>query len=99
MRYGVIGTGMVGKTLASKLISLGHEVKMGSRSASNETAAAWVKEAGKGASQGTFADAAAFGEVVFVCTKGDVTLDAVVRGSGQPERKSGHRCFQSIGLF
>ncbi len=77
MKFGVIGTGMVGKTLASKLTSLGHEVKMGSRSASNEAAAAWVKQAGKGASQGTFADAAAFGEVVFVCTKGDVTLDAV----------------------
>jgi 8-hydroxy-5-deazaflavin:NADPH oxidoreductase len=78
MNFGVIGTGMVGKTLASKLISLGHEVKMGSRSATNEKAAAWVKEAGKGASQGTFADAAAFGEVVFLCTKGDVTLDAVL---------------------
>jgi predicted dinucleotide-binding enzyme len=77
MRYGVIGTGMVGKTLASKLISLSHEVKMGSRSASSETAAAWVKEAGKGASQGTFADAAAFGDVILVCTRGDVTLDAV----------------------
>jgi len=77
MKFGVIGTGMVGSTLAGKLISLGHEVKMGSRSASNEKAAAWVKQAGKGASQGTFADAAAFGEVVFVCTKGDVTLDAV----------------------
>jgi predicted dinucleotide-binding enzyme len=77
MKFGVIGTGMVGKTLASKLISLGHEVKMGARSASNEKAAAWVKEAGKGASQGTFADAAAVGEMVFVCTKGDVTLDAV----------------------
>jgi 8-hydroxy-5-deazaflavin:NADPH oxidoreductase len=77
MRYGIIGTGMVGKTLASKLISMGHEVKMGSRSATNEKAAAWVKQAGKGASQGTFADAAAFGDVILVCTKGDVTLDAV----------------------
>ncbi len=77
MKFGIIGTGMVGATLASKLISLGHEVKMGSRSASNEKAAAWVKQTGKGASQGTFADAAAFGEMVFVCTKGDVTLDAV----------------------
>jgi 8-hydroxy-5-deazaflavin:NADPH oxidoreductase len=86
MRFGVIGTGMVGKTLASKLVSLGHEVKMGSRSANNEKAAAWVKEAGKSASHGTFADAAAFGEVVFVCTKGDVTLDAV-RAAGAANLK------------
>jgi predicted dinucleotide-binding enzyme len=77
MKFGVIGTGMVGSTLATKLISLGHEVKMGARSATNEKAAAWVKQAGRGATQGTFADAAAFGDVIFVCTKGDVTLDAV----------------------
>ena len=86
MRFGVIGTGMVGKTLAGKLVSLGHEVKMGARIATNEKAAAWVKEAGKGASQGTFADAATFGEVVFLCTKGDVTLDAA-RSAGADNLK------------
>ena len=86
MRFGVIGTGMVGKTLASKLINLGHEVKMGSRSASNEAAATWVKGAGKGATQGTFADAAAFGEVIFLCTKGDVALDAA-RSAGTKNLK------------
>ena len=28
MKYAVLGTGMVGHTLASKLASLGHEVRM-----------------------------------------------------------------------
>jgi len=60
MKFGVLGSGMVGSSIAGKLVSLGHEVKMGSRSATNEKAAAWVTSAGKGASQGTFADAAAF---------------------------------------
>ena len=56
MKIAVLGTGMVGNAIASKLVSLGHDVKMGSRTANNEKAAEWVKTAGKGASQGTFAD-------------------------------------------
>jgi 8-hydroxy-5-deazaflavin:NADPH oxidoreductase len=77
MNIGILGTGMVGETLATKLISLGHKVKMGSRSATNEKAAAWVKKNGANASQGTFADAAKFGEIIINCTKGEVSLDAL----------------------
>jgi predicted dinucleotide-binding enzyme len=77
MKISVLGTGMVGETIASKLVALGHEVKMGSRSANNEKAAAWVKKAGAKASQGTFADAAAFGELLFNCTLGTGSLEAL----------------------
>lgn len=77
MKIAVLGTGMVGNTIGSALIRLGHEVKMGSRTKGNEKALAWVAANGPGASEGTFADAAAFGEVVFVATKGDGTLDAL----------------------
>jgi predicted dinucleotide-binding enzyme len=77
MKIAVLGTGMVGETIASKLVALGHEVKMGSRSANNEKAAAWVKKAGAKASQGTFADAAAFGEILFNCTLGSGSLEAL----------------------
>ena len=77
MKIAVLGTGMVGDAIASKLALLGHEVKMGSRTATNEKAAAWAAKAGRGASHGTFADAAAFGEMVFVCTQGAGTLDAL----------------------
>ena len=38
MKYGVLGTGDVARTIASKLIELGHEVMMGSRSESNPAA-------------------------------------------------------------
>lgn len=31
MKIGVLGTGMVGSAIATKLIALGHDVKMGSR--------------------------------------------------------------------
>jgi predicted dinucleotide-binding enzyme len=77
MKIGIIGTGMVGNTIGTKLVQLGHEVKMGSRTANNEKAAAWVKATGGSASQGTFADAAAFGEVIFNCTKGEISIEAL----------------------
>jgi 8-hydroxy-5-deazaflavin:NADPH oxidoreductase len=60
-----------------KLVSLGHEVAMGSRSADNEAAVAWAAGAGTGASQATFADAAAGAELAFNCTAGVASLDAL----------------------
>ena len=74
-RIGVLGTGMVGNTIGSKLIQLGYEVMMGSRSATNEKAQAWKAANGEKASTGTFEDAAKFGEVIFNCTKGDSSLE------------------------
>ena len=77
MEIGVLGTGMVGQAIATKLASLGHEIRMGSRQAGNEDAVAWVTKAGKGASEGTFADAAKFGELVVNCTAGVASVDAL----------------------
>lgn len=68
---------MVGEAIATKLVAIGHQVCMGSRSAANEKAAAWVARHETGASNGTFADASAFGEMVFVCTVGTATLEAL----------------------
>jgi predicted dinucleotide-binding enzyme len=77
MKIGVLGTGTVGSTLATKLASLGHEVRMGARRATNDKATAWAESAGAGASHGTFADAAAFGEILFNCTAGTGALAAL----------------------
>lgn len=77
MNVGILGSGMVGTTLGTKLVSLGHAVKMGSREAENEAAGKWAKQAGKGASQGTFAEAANFGEIVLTCLRGDVALPVI----------------------
>jgi predicted dinucleotide-binding enzyme len=68
---------MVGKAIAGKLAEMGHEVTMGARRADNESAAGWAAEAGKGASHGTFADAAASAELVFNCTSGSASLEAL----------------------
>jgi 8-hydroxy-5-deazaflavin:NADPH oxidoreductase len=77
MRIAVLGTGMVGETIGSKLVALGHEVKMGSRSPDNPKARAWVAKAGGGASQGTFEEAARFGEIAFNCTAGTASIEAL----------------------
>jgi 8-hydroxy-5-deazaflavin:NADPH oxidoreductase len=53
MRIGVLGTGTVERTLATKLVVLGHEVMTGSRRAGNEAAAAWAETAGQLAGEGT----------------------------------------------
>jgi predicted dinucleotide-binding enzyme len=77
MKIAVFGTGMVGNAIATKLAQLGHDVKMGSRTADNAKAAAWVQANGGKASQGTYADAAAFGELAFNCTAGAGSLAAL----------------------
>ena len=77
MRIGILGTGMVGAAIGTKLVALGHPVRLGARSASSERAAAWATTQGANASHGTFADAAAFGELVFNCTAGQASLDAL----------------------
>src|SRR6266705_2329255 len=56
---------------------------MGSRTANNEKAAQWVQANGARASQGTFADAASFGEIVFNCTAGTGSLEALRLASGK----------------
>jgi 8-hydroxy-5-deazaflavin:NADPH oxidoreductase len=77
MKIAVLGTGSVGDTIGSKLVELGHSVMMGSRTANNEKAKTFVdKHKGK-ASAGTFADAAAFGEMIINCTAGGGSLDAL----------------------
>lgn len=77
MRFAVLGTGMVGQALAGRLVELGHEVVMGSRDAANPKAVEWAASAGERARAGTFADAAAFGEVVVNATAGGASLAAL----------------------
>ncbi len=70
MRFGVLGTGIVGETLATALIGLGHEVCMGTRSLPNERSQNWAGANGDTAHAGTFAECAAFGDLVLNCTAG-----------------------------
>lgn len=77
MKIGLLGTGMVGYSLGLKLVELGHEVTMGSRTADNDSASAWVGEAGEGAAHSTFEVAARSGEIVINATRGVESVDAL----------------------
>ena len=77
MKIGVLGTGDVGRRLGTGLASRGNQVMMGSRDASNEKLKAWVASAGTNASGGTFAEAAAFGEIVILATLWSGTENAI----------------------
>jgi predicted dinucleotide-binding enzyme len=77
MKIAVLGTGNVGDTIGSKLIALGHTVMMGSRTADNEKAKAFVDRHVEKASAGTFADAASYGEIIFNCTAGVGSIEAL----------------------
>jgi predicted dinucleotide-binding enzyme len=83
MHIGVLGTGTVGQTLAQALVDRGHEVRMGARSAGNEKAVAWANDSGPLASEGSFADAAAFAELVINATAGAASLEALEMAGGE----------------
>lgn len=78
---------MVGDTIGSKLIELKHEVMMGSRSATNEKALAFAGKHGGKARAGTYAQAADFGELIFNCTRGDGSVEALKAAGAAIEGK------------
>ena len=75
VKVGVLGSGDVGKVLASGFLKLGHEVRIGSRSP--EKLNDWAAKAGEGASTGTFAEAAAFGDIIVLATLGEGAQSAI----------------------
>lgn len=75
MNIGVLGTGPVGQTIGTHLVSNGHIVMLGSRSSNNPTAVKWATE--HNSRQGTFSDAALFGDIVFNCSFGNASLEVV----------------------
>jgi predicted dinucleotide-binding enzyme len=74
MKVGVLGSGDVGKVLATGFLKHGHDVMMGTRTSSK--LADWARQNPR-ATVGSFADAAKFGELVVLAVKGTVALDAL----------------------
>jgi len=89
MKTAIIGTGTVGRTIASKLAELNHDVMTGTRNVSDKLAATsednygnppfseWHKQNSK-VKLGSFAEAAAFGEIVFNATNGAASITALI---------------------
>ena len=88
MRFGILGTGVVGKTIAVRLDGLGHDVIVGTRNPEetlsrtdpdqygNHPFGAWQEEHPE-VRLGTFAEAAAHGDMVVNATAGAVSLEAL----------------------
>lgn len=74
MQVGVLGSGVVAKTLASGFLKHGYAAMLGSRSP--EKLAEWAAANPNGRT-GTFAEAAAFGDVVVLAVKGTAAADAL----------------------
>src|SRR5215467_4838985 len=84
MKIAILGTGMVGNALGTKLVQVGHDATMGSRAANNESAQKWASSLGERARTATFRDAAAFGEVVISCTGGMHSMAALESVGAEP---------------
>ncbi|MGE3466232.1 MAG: NADPH-dependent F420 reductase [Pyrinomonadaceae bacterium] len=74
-RIGIIGSGGVAQTLGSGYLSKGYDVMLGTRD--RRKLEEWLSAAGPKSSVGSFADAAAFGEVIFLSVAPDVWRSAV----------------------
>jgi len=74
-KIAVLGSGMVGQTLADGFLKHGHEVMRGSREPAK--LADWKKGAGPKAQTGTFAEAARWGSCVVLAVKGTAAEAAV----------------------
>ena len=78
MNVGILGSGAVAKTLGAGFLGHGHAVMLGTRETGK--LAEWRAQH-PGAAVGSFAQAAAFGEVVVLAVRGDAAL-AVLRLAG-----------------
>ncbi len=84
-RIGIIGSGIVGKTLAGGLLKAGHPVLLGSRD--NDKLATLKSELGNGLQTGNVADAVAFGDIIVFAVKGSIA-ESVIKGA-DPEKLAG----------
>jgi predicted dinucleotide-binding enzyme len=80
-RVGVLGTGEVGRRLAAGFSSRGHEVVIGSRDPDKPELREWLAGEGAGIQAGTFAQAAAHGELLVLAVLGDAA-DEAIAGAG-----------------
>ncbi len=78
MKIGIIGSGQVGRTLATALLKEGHEVKLGTRDVSNPAVISWrAAPENQNGTVGYFNEAAEFGEAFVLAVKGSKATEAL----------------------
>jgi predicted dinucleotide-binding enzyme len=83
-RVGVLGTGEVGRRLAAGFMGRSHEVMIGSRDPEKPELQEWLSGEGAGIEAGTFAEAAAFGDLLVLALLG-AAAEQVIADAG-PEK-------------
>jgi 8-hydroxy-5-deazaflavin:NADPH oxidoreductase len=81
-RVGVLGTGQVGRRLASGFRERGHQVTIGSRDPDQPELSEWLSSEGAGIQAGTFAEVAAGGELLVLAVFGDAA-EQVIADAGR----------------
>jgi predicted dinucleotide-binding enzyme len=76
MKIGIIGSGIVGRVLATAFLKEGYEVTLGTRNASKEDLVKWKQENIKGKTA-SFKDTAAFGDIIVLATGGSVVEETI----------------------
>lgn len=76
MKVGVIGSGIVGRVLASGFLKEGHDVMLGTRSITKDEVVKWKQDNPSGL-LGSFQETAQFGEIVVLAVGGLVVEDAI----------------------
>lgn len=80
-KVGIIGSGIVARTLGNGFLKYGYEVMLGSRE--QDKLAEWKEKGGSNARTGSFEDAAKFGELVVLAVKGSVAADVLEQAGPQ----------------
>ncbi|KAF0158787.1 MAG: dinucleotide-binding protein [Ignavibacteria bacterium] len=75
MKIGVLGSGVVAKTLGSGFIKHGYEVMLGT--GDKEKLSGWKSENGEKASVSSFENAAKFGDIIVLAVKGSAAESAL----------------------
>ena len=76
-RVGVLGSGEVGRRLATGFSSRGHEVMIGSRDPAKPELLEWLSGEGDGIKAGTFAETAEHGELLALAVLGNAAEEAI----------------------
>ena len=76
MKIGIIGTGIVGRTLSTGFLKLGYDVLLGTRNIQKEEVKKYLIENSR-ALAGNFNDAAKFGDIIVLAVAGRIAKDAI----------------------
>ena len=76
MKIGIIGSGIVGRVLASGFLKEGHQVMLGTRNIGKEGVVKWKNE-NKNGLLGSFQETAQFGEIIVLAVSGLVVENAI----------------------